>query len=294
MTGDYGDAPYPERQEYLDVPLRALEHPRFEVVPIRGAREQVRHLPPGAEVTITCSPVLGIENTLALAEDLSEQGFRAVPHVSARLVRGEEHLEEILRRLKMGGLRDAFVVGGDVKEAAGPFRGGVELLAAMEKLGSGVERIGVPAYPEGHPFIPEEELMRALVEKQPFASYAVTQICFDAGAILRWIERVRGAGVRLPVYVGIPGVVERGRLLRISLKIGLGTSVRYLKKQHGWVGHLMLHGSYSPERLVEDLSPYVGDPKYGIRGFHINTFNQVENTERWRRALLASAGHEGA
>jgi methylenetetrahydrofolate reductase (NADPH) len=294
LTGDHGEAPFQEHGEHANAPLRALEHPRFEIVPIEGAREQARYLPPGAEVTITCSPTLGIENTLALAEEFAEQGFRVVPHVSARLVKSEGHLQDILLRLGRSGLRDAFVVGGDVKEPVGPFRGGVELLAAMAKLGHGVERIGMPAYPEGHPFIPEEELMRALLEKQRFASYAVTQICFEAGAILGWIEHAREAGVELPVYVGIPGVVERGRLLRISLKIGLGTSVRYLKKQHGWVGHLMLHGSYSPEHLIEDLSPYVGDSEYGIHGFHINTFNQAENTERWRRALLASAGNEGA
>ncbi|HET7478813.1 MAG TPA: hypothetical protein VFJ72_04780, partial [Rubrobacteraceae bacterium] len=137
VRGDYPRLP--------DAARSALMRPRFEVVPVEGALEQAALLPPRAEVSITCSPTLGIENTLALAEKLSDRGFRAVPHVSARLVTGEAHLEEILRRLDDSRLRDVFVVGGDVKEPAGPFASGLELLRAMSRLGHGIQRIGIPA-----------------------------------------------------------------------------------------------------------------------------------------------------
>jgi methylenetetrahydrofolate reductase (NADPH) len=237
---------------------------------------------------------LGIENTLALAEELAERGFRVVPHLSARLVRGEGHLKEILRRMERASLRDLFVVGGDVGEPVGPFAGGADLLRAMAEQGHGIERIGVPAYPEGHPLVPEEALLRALAEKQPFASYLVTQICFDPDTILDWLAGIRRKDIRLPAYVGVPGVVERRRLLGISLKIGIGASVRYLRKQRGPLGRLMLHGGYSPDHLVRTLAPHVGDPDYSIRGFHINTFNQIEGTEWWRRGMLDALDGEGA
>lgn len=282
--GDYPRLPEAARS--------ALERPRFEVVPIEGALEQATLLPSGAEVSITCSPTRGIENTLALAEKLSDRGLRVVPHVSARLVTGEDHLKEILRRLDDSRLSDIFVVGGDVKEPAGPFTSGLELLRAMSRLGSGIQRIGVPAYPEGHPLVGEKVLMRAFLDKQEFASYMVTQICFDPEVILGWLRDVRRRGVELPAYIGLPGAVDRGKLLRISLKIGIGESVRYLRKQHGWMSRLMLHGGYSPDHLVKTLSPHVGDTVYRIQGFHLNTFNQVESTERWRREMLGSLGIE--
>ena len=136
--------------------------------------------------------------------------------------------------------------------------------------------------------------MRALLAKQPFASYAVTQICFDPVKILGWLAEARGRGMELPVYVGVPGVVDRKKLLRISLKIGLGDSVRFLKKQTGLAGRLLRPRGYSPDALIEGLSPYVGDPGYGIRGFHINTFNHVGETEEWRRRMLGSTGGRGA
>lgn len=289
-----GEARLPGVEGREEAVARALERPRFELVPVKGALEEARHLPSGAEVTITCSPALGIENTLDLAEKLAGRGFRVVPHLSARLVRGEGHLREILRRMDLAGLRDAFVVGGDVKRPAGPFAGGADLLRAMAEREHGIERIGLPAYPEGHPLVPDGTLTRALAEKEPFASYLVTQICFDPDAILGWLVGIRRDGIRLPAYIGVPGVVERGRLIRISLRIGIGTSVRYLRKQHGSLGRLMLHGGYSPDHLVQALAPRVGDPEYGIRGFHINTFNQVAYTERWRKDLLAAASDEGA
>ena len=243
MIGERREASNGRRTGYAGAPLRRLEHPRYEIVPVKGAHEQAVHLPVGAEVSVTCSPTLGIGNTLALAEDLLRQGFRVVPHLAARLVEGETHLKEVLRRLEGSGLRGVFVVGGDSKVPAGPFASGLELLEAVARLGAGIERVGVPAYPEGHPLVAEEELMKVLLAKQSFASYAVTQICFDPGTILRWLAGARERGLKLPVYVGVPGVVDRKKLLRISLKIGLGDSMRFLKKQTGLVGRLLSPGA---------------------------------------------------
>lgn len=261
-------------------------------MPLKGALSVADHLPPGAEVSVTCSPALGIENTLDFSEELLRRGFYVVPHLSARLVRDEAHLEGILGRLSEAGVREVFVVGGDAKEPRGPYPGGLELLQAMRLLGHDFERIGVPAYPEGHPLVGEEVLTQALLAKQPFASYAVTQICFEPEPILLWLSRVRRAGLALPVYIGIPGVVDLKKLLGISLKIGIGASVGYLRKQHGWLGNLVLRGRYSPESLVRELAPHAGEG--GIEGFHINTFNAVEETESWRRRTLAASGEKNA
>jgi methylenetetrahydrofolate reductase (NADPH) len=173
--------------------------PRFELVPVRGVLEAAGHLLEGAQLAVSCSPTLGIERTLYVAEKLSERGFGVVPHVAARLLAGEGHLKRILRRMNESGLREVFVVGGDAREPAGPFAGGAELIRAMAELEHGVERVGIPAYPEGHPIVAEGDLMRALMAKGPFASYVVTQICFDPEAILRWLDRIRGLRVGLPV-----------------------------------------------------------------------------------------------
>jgi methylenetetrahydrofolate reductase (NADPH) len=164
----------------------------------------------------------------------------------------------------------------------------------MSHLEHGVEEVGIGGYPEGHPFIADEELDRALLDKQPFASYVVTQLCFDADAILGWISDARRKGLRLPVYVGMPGAVDRKKLLQISLKVGVGDSVRFLKKQSGLIGMLIKPGGYSPDGLLDGLAPYAGDEHYGIAGLHLYTFNQVESTQEWRQRMLGLEKTSGA
>ena len=268
---------------------RAVERPRFELLPLEGAEEQATYLPDGATVTVTCSPTQGLESTLRFAEHLSERGFHAVPHISARLVSSESHLEETVRRLEDRGVREVFVIGGDAKQPVGEFSGASGLLEAMDRIGHGFEEVGVAGYPEGHPIIADSDLWRALQEKRRYASYIVSQMCFDPEAILNWVSGIREQGMWQPVYVGLPGVLDLTKLLRISLKIGVGDSARFLTK-NGGVLKTLLKPHYSPDDLVEKLSPYIGGSGYDIRGLHFYTFNQTAALEWWRRRLLKPAG----
>jgi methylenetetrahydrofolate reductase (NADPH) len=222
---------------------------------------------------------------------LAYEGHRDHPAVQrgaagARLVSGGAHLEEILRWFDGHGLREVYVIGSDAREPVGPYASALELLGAMSRLEHGVEEVGIGGYPEGHPLIDDRELERVLLDKQPFASYVVTQLCFDADAILGWISDVRRKGLRLPVYVGLPGVVDRKKLLQFSRKVGVGDSARFLRKQAGLLGTLIKPGGYSPDELVERLAHYAGDERYGIAGLHLYTFNQVQSTEEWRQRML--------
>jgi methylenetetrahydrofolate reductase (NADPH) len=263
-----------------------LSRPRFDILPTKGAEKQANYLPKDAKVAVACSPTKGIERTLQFSELLLNRGFRVVPHVAARLVADRAHLEEIVGWFDEHELREIHVIGGDSREPVGPYASAFQLLDAMSQLEHGIEEVGIGGYPEGHPLIDDEELDRALMDKQPFATYVVTHLCFDAGAILGWISYIRHRGIRLPVYVGLPGVVNQKKLLQVSLKVGVGDSVRFLKKQAGLVGMLLKPGGYSPDELVERLAPYAGDKHYDIAGLHLYTFNQVQSTEQWRQRMM--------
>ena len=280
-----------ENRDARQVVTDALRRPRYEVIPLQGVEDQVvEHVPKDVRVTVTASPKKGIESTLEFAERLSERGYATVPHLSARLIRDEAHLEEVLGRLRASGIREAFVVAGDAKEPAGKFAGASELLAAMEELGHGLDEIGITGYPESHPFISDADTIRAMYEKEPYATYIVSQICFDAEVIAAWARRVRQRGVDLPIYVGLPGAVSRQKLLRISRGVGLGESARFLKKYGNWFVRFFLPGGYSPDRLIEGLTPSFTDPESKVRGFHVYTFNEVAKTEAWRREKLGGMG----
>jgi methylenetetrahydrofolate reductase (NADPH) len=273
-------------QDVRNALLRSVGDAYLEVFPARNIEEKLARLEPGSYVAITCSPRKGIEATLELAERLARRHLRLVPHISARLVRDEAHLRDILARLDALRVDSIFVPGGDVPHAKGRFSSSLEMLRAIAEIGHEFEDVGVAAHPEGHPFLGDRELLDTLLEKQPFATYLVTQMCFDVEATVRWLRDVRVRGVTLPAWIGLPGVAARAELLAISLRIGVGESTRFIKKQRGLLSRLLRNREYRPDALLRDLAPYLADPDYDIPGFHLFSFNQVDRTEGWRRQVL--------
>jgi methylenetetrahydrofolate reductase (NADPH) len=267
--------------------VAALERPRYEVLPLEGVADEVQaHVPAAVKITVTASPTKGLEATLETAERLVARGYAVVPHLSARLVRDRRHLEEIMQRLKNAGVREVFVIAGDARHPAGDFEGAAELLAAMGELRERLDEVGIAGYPESHHFISDETTIEAMFEKEPMATYIVSQICFDADVIATWIRRVRDRGTLLPIWVGVPGAIETRRLLSTSLRIGLGQSVRFLRAQRGLLRRFLKPRHFEPTNLLEALAPTFADPEARVGGIHVYTFNELKKTETWRRQLV--------
>ena len=262
-----------------------LERSAFEIFPVPGIDKRLGAFSEHTPITITCSPTGGIAETLTLTEKLRGRGLQVIPHISARLVRDDAHLHRVVERLTSLEVVNLFVVGGDVKEPAGRFSSTLSLLGALKDMSHPFESIGVAGYPEGHPFLDDHSLIEELKAKEPLATYVVTQMCFDPGAIVSWVESIRKTGIRLPVYIGLPGATHARRLLAFSMKIGVGDSARFLTKHSNLVMRLA-KSRYRPDDLIGGLAPRLGDPALRIRGFHLYTFNEVAATEEWRNQLV--------
>ena len=264
----------------MDGMSRLLSNSAFELIPMKTTLEKAQTLPLGTKVSITASPAKGMGATVDLTEELVEMGLDVIPHISARLTKSKTELEEIVARLRQAGISEIFVVGGDADDP-GDFFDAMSLIRHLETLDHPFTRLGVTVYPEGHPIIGDDLLIQALIEKQPFASSVTTQMCFDIDAIRAWIERIRALGVDLPVVIGIPGVTELTKLIGISARIGVGTSLRFLSKNRSLATKLIR--PYAPDDLVASLAELAEDPDLGVTGLHIYTFNQVEATLEWYR-----------
>ena len=252
----------------------------FEVIPMKNTAEKARDLPLGASVSVTASPDKGMMATVELCESLAADGFRVVPHISARLIETLDELTTVVERVRGAGATRAFVVGGDVQEGK-VFPDAMAVLRALESIDHPFTEIGVAAYPEGHPSIPEHVLRSSLLEKQGHAQYMATQMCFDPDKIASWVRRERAAGVTLPLVVGIPGVTDPARLLTIGARIGVGQSLRYLRKNRSAVFKLLKPGPYDPTKLVDKLASLAADPTTNAVGLHVFTFNQIVPTAEW-------------
>ncbi|KZX46397.1 methylenetetrahydrofolate reductase [Haloarcula sp. K1] len=269
-----------------------LTSARFELMPFESFDEEITHLPDNATIAITTSPQLGIEKTVEKTEEAAEMGYDVVPHIAARYVEDREQLEAIAERLEQAGITDIFVPGGDREEPAGEYESAHGLLEALAETEYSFEEVGITGYPEGHDFIDDETLAESMAQKEPYATYIVTQLCYDPETVVEWVEDIRARGIELPVEVGIPGVMNYQRLMQISQKVGVGDSIKFLRKTTGILGFVKQlvgsRGTYEPDELIDGLAPYVGDDEYNIRGVHIYTFNQTPDTEKWRHNRLDS------
>jgi methylenetetrahydrofolate reductase (NADPH) len=264
-----------------------LQRPRYEVFPAKSTEETVLEwVPTDLTVTVTASPAKGLDPTLDLTERLTARGYRVVPHVSARLVRDDAHLADIVARLTACGVDDVFVPAGDADPPAGRFDSALALLDRLAEMGRPFSRVGVTGYPESHPRIDDDITIQAMWDKRHHAAYLVSNLCFDPATLRHWIRRVRARGVTMLMFIGIAGPVDRARLLRMATRAGVAESARFLTGHTEWLLRLGTPAGYNPGRLLERTGATLADPASVVEGLHVFTFNQVRQTEQWRRSLL--------
>jgi methylenetetrahydrofolate reductase (NADPH) len=254
---------------------------RFEILPFGAGAEQAAELPEHVRLTVTCSPKHGPDLSVEVGTRLRGIGHDVTIHLCSRMVRDRAHLDELLARMADAGIDDAFVVGGDAPEPLGEFSSAVQLVPVIHEHPNRPRTLGIAGYPEGHPLIDDAALADALEQKLPYADYVTTQLCFQPEPILRFARQIE-----LPLIVGMPGLVDPRRLLEISVKVGVGPSLRYLRKQRGLLR--LFRSSGSADALYDALAPHDDV----IDGFHYFTFNRLLDTWNWERDKRTSMAPE--
>jgi methylenetetrahydrofolate reductase (NADPH) len=268
---------------------RLLENARLEVLPTATIEEKVlASVPRDTTLTVTASPAKPLDATLGMAERLRAEGYRVVPHLAARMINGRNELAEIVDRLRQADIDAIFVPGGDATPGEGHYTSAVELLDDLATIPHSFRQIGVTGYPESHPTIHDDVTIQSMWDKRRHATHIVSNMTFDAAGTAKWVRRVRARGVSQAILIGLPGPVERAKLLTMGAKVGVGESLRFLTKQKGVFARIAAPG-YSPEAFLQKLVRTADEPAMKIEGLHLFTFNQVAETQAWREQLLASA-----
>lgn len=270
-----------------------IANARYEVVPMKNLESQIPHIPAGASVSVTCSPTKGQQATFDLTARLQDLGHHAVPHISARLVDDDVAVKRIAEFCRRLGLNEVFLVAGDAPTPVGKYDDVVTFLHDFLNTDHGLSAIGVTAYPDGHALIDSPALHDALHAKQELIAgaglrgYASTQMCFDLGKWRTWVTAERAAGLTLPLHLGVPGVIDRVKLMTMGMRLGIGASLRYVQKNGGLLGRLFSPTGYDPNALIAPLSKQADE--FNIDGIHLFTFNNVEATAKWQQKALAKS-----
>ncbi|MBB3662445.1 MULTISPECIES: methylenetetrahydrofolate reductase [Prauserella salsuginis group] len=264
-----------------------LRNASYEVLPFRSTEDKVlAHVPLDVPLTVTATEAKGIETTVELAVRLSKNGYRIAPHLPARLIRDRAELDDIAAQLLESGIERIFAIGGDAAEPAGEFADAESLLIALAEGGHAFRNVGIAGYPEGHGKLSDAVIDEALRAKTGHAHEIITQLCFNPDTTIGWARGLHAEGIRTPIRVGVPGSINRQKLIRVSASLGLGQSARFLAKQSAMLWRFFLPNGYRPDKLITKLADQIGRPDNELAGIHVFTFNDLASTERWRQRWL--------
>jgi methylenetetrahydrofolate reductase (NADPH) len=273
-----------------DTTVRLLQNTRYEVLPTPTIEDKLlEHVPVERTITVTASPSKGLEQTLDLTERLTGHGYVAIPHLAARMVRDKNELAEICDRLTGKGITRVFVPGGDA-DPPGAYPDALSLLEELAALGDPFTHVGITGYPESHPTITDDLTIQSMWDKRRYATHVVSNLTFDPAVLSNWVRRMRARGITLPLLLGVPGPVDRTKLVAMAGKIGVGESTRFLVKHKGTFARLAAPGGFTGEKFLQKCAAELVAPELGLEGVHVFTFNQVAETEKWRTELLERLG----
>lgn len=275
--------------------VSAMEGYSVETTPASSAKvEDFRHhLPEGKIVNVTFLPGTDLNDTVAVCERLAREDMIAVPHIAARSLKDQEQLDDYLAALvSKAGVKKVLVIAGGLDKPLGPFASTMDVLntGLLEK--HGISKVAVAGHPEGSPDISDDELATALDEKNRWSAETgiemviETQFCFDAAPVIEWDTRIRAAGNKLPVQVGVPGLATLKTLIKYAQMSGIGPSMRVVTRQAKNLAKLVM--VQSPDALIGGLAEYMAtDPECGIQGFHFYPFGGLAKSAVWINAVQA-------
>ncbi|ADE85360.1 methylenetetrahydrofolate reductase [Rhodobacter capsulatus] len=246
-------------------------------------------LPAGTRVYVAHIEGTPIEEMVATAKRLRDEGFEPMPHFPARIIRDALQLRDWVARYKgEAGVKQALLLGGGVKTPVGSLDNAMQLVETGAF--AGFERLHFAGHPEGNRDIDadgtDEIVMQALALKQKFADTTdadtaiVTQFAFEAGPIIQWVDRLAAEGIRMPVHIGIAGPAKLQTLLKFAISCGVGPSLKVLQKRAKDVTKLLT--PFEPTDLLMDLARHKAKhPDFGIEAVHFFPLGGIKTNATW-------------
>jgi methylenetetrahydrofolate reductase (NADPH) len=279
----------------------------IEVMPRTAAKiESFRTiLPVGTRVYIAHIDGTPIEDMIATAKRLNDEGFPVMPHIPARSIASKAVLADWLTRYQAeANVKQALLLGGGVTTPAGEFDSSIQMIETglFDKMG--FEHLHIAGHPEGNKDIDRDGSSRivdqALLWKQDFSARTdaemaiATQFAFDARSVTEWAERIQAAGVTIPVHVGVAGPTKLQTLIKFAIACGVGPSLKVLQKRAMDLSKLLV--PYEPTEVIAGLADHkAANPESLIKHVHVFPLGGINAATEWMRkhgsfeALAAAA-----
>ena len=236
------------------------------------------YIPSGTLVYIAHIEGTPIEEMVETAKKINDQGFCAMPHFPARIIKDKNVLEDWISRYKNeANVSNALLIAGGANKPYGEYDSSIQLIESELFDKADFNNLHIAGHPEGSMDIDPDgsttNVNQALSWKNEFskrtdANMAITtQFSFDASSVISWANNIKEAGIDIPVHIGIAGPAKLQTLLRYSIECGVGASIKIIQKRAMDLTKLLL--PYKPTNIITELATYkANNPSFNIEKVH--------------------------
>ena len=215
-----------------------------------------------------------------VARMVRETDIRPAAHLTCVGATREE-VDAVIRSYGEAGVRHIVALRGDPSTGVGaryePHPGGyahsADLVAGIKALGD--FEVSVSAYPEKHPESPslafDIDILKAKVDAG--ATRAITQFFFDNEHYLRYIDRVREAGIDIPIVPGIVPVQNFRQVRNFAERCGTEVPKRLADRFEGLEDDVATRKLVAAAVAAEQVFDLVDR---GVSDFHFYTMNKAD------------------
>jgi methylenetetrahydrofolate reductase (NADPH) len=209
---------------------------------------------------------------------LSETGLTPAAHLTCVGSTSAE-VDEVARRYWDAGVRHIVALRGDAPEGQGyaPHPGGyayaADLVGGLRRIAE--FEISVAAYPETHPEArsADADIDNLKRKIDAGATRAITQYFFDPAVYFRFLERVRKAGITVPVVPGIMPVMNFSQTAKFSKACGASVPAWLARLFEGLDEDADTRKLVAATVVAEQVRALHAG---GVREFHFYTLNRAD------------------
>lgn len=192
-----------------------------------------------------------------------------------------EQVDEVIRQFVDLGVKRYVALRGDPAAGVGAkyqphpggYANGADMVAAIAKQGD--FDISVSAYPEKHPespdFATDVDMLKRKVDNG--ATRAITQFFFDNDMYERFVERVRRAGIYIPIVPGILPVHNISQVVNFGARAGAHVPVWLRERFEGLdkdpQTHMLVAAAVAAEQVLDLI-------ERGVSDLHFYTMNRPD------------------
>ena len=235
-------------------------------------------IPKGTLIYIAHIEGTPIEEMVATAKKINEQGFSPMPHFPARIIKDKNVLQDWISKYQNeANVKNGLLIAGGANKPYGEYDSSIQLIESELFDKANFQNLHIAGHPEGSMDIDPDgstkNVDQALSWKNEFskrtdAKMAITtQFSFDADSVISWANNLKKSGIDIPIHIGIAGPAKLQTLLKYSIECGVGASIKIIQKRAMDLTKLLL--PYKPTNIITELAIHkANNPSFNIEKVH--------------------------